>query len=94
MGAGRARSRGLPHHPRDRSGRPTALGPEPQRRGAGWRQHIDWESAGKQVVDARERLDIEQPGYGPVGERMARVAGLMPEQDRERTLERDLGWER
>jgi hypothetical protein len=73
---------------------PTALGDEPERRGAGWRQHIDWERTGKQVIDAREQLHIEHPGYGPVEERLARVEGLMPEQDRERTLDRDLGWER
>jgi conjugative relaxase-like TrwC/TraI family protein len=72
----------------------TALGPEPVRRNSGAHQHIDWEQAGKHVLDARERLAIDEPGRGPTEERMARVEGLMPEHDRERTLERGLGWER
>jgi hypothetical protein len=73
---------------------PSALGPEPDRRDSPWRQHIDWARAGEQVLDARDQLDIERSGQGPTDERMARVPGLMPEQDRDRTLERDLGRER
>ena len=72
---------------------PTALGSEPDRWDTPWRQHIDWESAGEHVLDAREQLAIEDPGLGPTEQRMARVQGLIPKQDRDRALERDLGWE-
>jgi hypothetical protein len=74
-------------------GEPTALGPEPDRRDAGGRQHIDWEVAGKHVLNTREQLDLGRSGHGPTEERMARVEGLMPEQDRERAIERSLGRE-
>jgi conjugative relaxase-like TrwC/TraI family protein len=70
---------------------PTALGPEPGRRDAPWRQHIDWEKAGEQILDARKQLAIADPGLGPIQERMARVQDLMPERDREHVLERGLG---
>jgi conjugative relaxase-like TrwC/TraI family protein len=72
----------------------TALGPEPIRRDSPLLQHIDWERAGKHVLDAREQLAIEDPGLGPIEERMARVMGLMPEHDRAQALERGHGWER
>jgi hypothetical protein len=72
----------------------TALGPEPVRRNSAPHQHIDWEQAGKHVLDAREQLAIAEPGRGPTEERMARVEGLMPEHERDRALERGLGWER
>jgi energy-coupling factor transporter ATP-binding protein EcfA2 len=73
---------------------PTALGGEPDRREAGGRKHIDWETAGKRIIEAREQLDIERPGHGPTEERMARVEGLMPEHDRDQALDRSHGWER
>ena len=57
---------------------PTALGPEPDRRDARGQKHIDWRSAGKHVLEAREQLHIERSGHGPTEERMARVEGLMP----------------
>jgi conjugative relaxase-like TrwC/TraI family protein len=72
----------------------SALGPEPIRRDSPLLQHIDWERAGKHVLDAREQLAIEDPGLGPIEERMARVMGLMPEHDRAQALERGHGWER
>jgi hypothetical protein len=72
----------------------TALGPEPDRRDAGGRQHIDWETTGKHVLNTREQLDIERPGHGPTKERIARVPGLMPEHDRDHVLDRSHGWER
>jgi hypothetical protein len=70
---------------------PTALGGEPDHWEARGQKHIDWRGAGKQVLEAREQLDIERPEYGPTEERMARVLGLMPEQDREQLLDRDHG---
>jgi hypothetical protein len=73
---------------------PTALGPEPHRREAGGQKHIDWETAGRHVLDARDQLDLERPGHGPTEERMARVPGLMPEHDRDHVLDRSHGWER
>jgi conjugative relaxase-like TrwC/TraI family protein len=73
---------------------PSALGPEPDRSDSAWRQHIDWTRAGQHVLDAREQLDIERPGHGPTDERMARVPGLMTEQDREQVLDRGRGRER
>jgi hypothetical protein len=69
----------------------TALGGEPDRREARGQKHIDWRGAGKQVLEAREQLDIERPDHGPTEERMARVLGLMPEQDREHLLDRGHG---
>jgi conjugative relaxase-like TrwC/TraI family protein len=72
----------------------TALGSEPDRREARGRKHIDWEIAGKQVLEAREQLDIERPGHGSIEERMARVPALMPEPDRDHVLDRSHGWER
>jgi hypothetical protein len=71
----------------------TALGGEPDHREARGQKHIDWRSAGKQVLEARAQLDIERPEHGPTEERMAQVLGLMPEQDREHLLDRghDLG---
>ncbi len=73
---------------------PTALGGEPDRREARGQKHIDWQSAGKHVLDAREQLDLERPGLGPTEERMARVPGLMREHDRDQVLDRSHGWER
>jgi len=73
---------------------PTALGPEPHRREARGQKHIDWETAGRHVLDARDQLDLERPGHGPTEERMARVPGLMPEHDRDHVLDRSHGWER
>jgi hypothetical protein len=73
---------------------PTALGGEPDRREARGEKHIDWRTAGKQVIDAREQLDIDRPGLGSTEERMARVVGLMPEHDRDQVLDRSHGWER
>jgi conjugative relaxase-like TrwC/TraI family protein len=73
---------------------PTALGSEPDRREARGRKHIDWEIAGKRIIEAREQLDIERPRHGPTEERMARVPALMPEPDRDRVLDRSHGWER
>jgi hypothetical protein len=70
---------------------PTALGGEPDRREAWGQKHADWQRAGKQVIEAREQLDIERAGYGPTEERMARVLGLMPEEDREQLLDRGHG---
>lgn len=72
----------------------TALGPEPVRRDSPWRQHIDWERAGKHVLDAREQLAIDVPGLGPTDERMTRVQGLMPAHDRTQALEHGHGFER
>ena len=69
----------------------TALGGEPDHREARGQKHIDWRRAGKQVIEAREQLDIERAGYGPTEDRMARVLGLMPEQDREHLLDRGHG---
>ena len=69
----------------------TALGGEPDYRDARGQKHIDWRSAGKHVLEAREQLDIERPEHGPTEERMARVLGLMPEQDREHLLDRGHG---
>ena len=43
------------------------------------------------MLEAREQLDFERPGHGPTEERMARVLGLMPEQDREQLLDRGHG---
>ncbi len=68
---------------------PTALGPEPQRSHASYEQLQDWRAAGRQAIEARERLGIALPGLGPIEERLARVAGIMPTQDIER--HRDLG---
>ncbi len=73
---------------------PTALGGEPGRREARGQKHIDWGTAGKRIIEAREQLDIERPGHGPTEERMARVPGLMPEHDRDHVLDRSHGWER
>jgi conjugative relaxase-like TrwC/TraI family protein len=73
---------------------PTAVGGEPGRREARGQKHIDWETAGKRIIEAREQLDIESPGHGPTEERMARVPGLMPEHDRDQMLDRSHGWER
>jgi hypothetical protein len=73
---------------------PSALGPEPVHRDSPWRQHIDWERAGKHVLDAREQLAIDAPGLGPTEERMARIQGLMPEHDRAQALEHGHGFER
>jgi conjugative relaxase-like TrwC/TraI family protein len=70
---------------------PTALGGEPDRREARGEKHPDWRRAGKQVIEARQQLDIERPGFGPAEERMARILGLMPEQDREQLLDRGHG---
>jgi hypothetical protein len=70
---------------------PTALGSEPDRREARGEKHADWRSAGKQVVETREQVDLEQPRYGPTEQRMARVQGLMPAQDREQLLDRGHG---
>jgi hypothetical protein len=46
-----------------------------------------------QVLDARGRLDIAKQGLGPIEERTARVDGLLPDRDRERALDRGLGWD-
>jgi conjugative relaxase-like TrwC/TraI family protein len=73
---------------------PTALGGEPGRREARGQKHIDWRTAGKHVLDAREQLDLERPGHGATEERMARVEGLMPEHARDQVLDRSHGWER
>jgi conjugative relaxase-like TrwC/TraI family protein len=69
---------------------PTALGPEP----GVWDQRHDWQAAGTQVLEAREHLGIDKHGHGPLEERLARVEGLLPEQDRERAHDRSHGWER
>ena len=72
---------------------PSALGLEPDRRNSPRRQHIDWARAGEHVLDAREHLAIEDSARGPLEERIARVEGLVPDQDRDRALDRDHGWE-
>ena len=72
---------------------PSALGPQPDPSHTSWEQRSDWRSAGERVLEAREQLGIERSGRGPIEERLARVEGLMPEEDRERHLDRGHGWE-
>jgi hypothetical protein len=67
----------------------TALGPRPERIGADYERILDWQEAGSEVVEARERLGIALPGLGPIEEKLSRIAGIMPERDIERS--RDLG---
>jgi conjugative relaxase-like TrwC/TraI family protein len=72
---------------------PTALGSQPDPSRASWTQAREWRQAAEQVLDARERLDIAKQGLGPIEERTARVDGLLPDRDRERALDRGLGWD-
>ena len=71
----------------------SALGSRPDPGDTSWTQAGEWRQAAEQVLDARERLDIAKQGLGPIGERTARVDGLLPDRERERVLDRDLGWE-
>jgi hypothetical protein len=73
---------------------PTALGPQPLPGHSTWEQRHDWQHAGKQVIQARQQLNIEAPGHGPTEERLARIDGLMPEHDRQRQLDHGHEWER
>ena len=71
----------------------SALGSRPDQDSRAWEQRGDWRQAGERVLEARERLGIAERGYGPVEERIERVQGLVPEQDRERALDRGHGFE-
>jgi conjugative relaxase-like TrwC/TraI family protein len=71
----------------------TGLGSMPELTRDSWEQWGDWQKAGEAVLDARERLGIARQGLGPTEERIARVEGLIPEDERERHLDRGHGWE-
>lgn len=70
----------------------TTLGPEPPSRSASYEQRHDWQAAGQHILRAREGLGIAPPGLGTIEERLARIAGIMPQRDIERS--RDIGRER
>ena len=70
----------------------TALGPRAERSHAHYEQLQDWRAAGEQAIKVRERLGISAPGLGTLQERLARITGIMPERDIQRT--RDIGIER
>ena len=72
---GSASSRALPHHLRDRPGRADRARSRTRPSRSPGAKARRLESAGKQVLEAREQLDLERPGYGPTEERMARVLG-------------------
>jgi hypothetical protein len=72
---------------------PTALGSEPELTRETWEQSGAWRKAGEAVLDARERLGIARHRLGPTEERIARVEGLIPEEDREHHLDRGHGFE-
>ena len=67
---------------------PTALGHAPNPATPPGLRRGEWKQAAEQVLDAREHLDIDKQGLGPIEERIARVDGLLPEHDRERALDR------
>ena len=71
----------------------SALGPEPEPGRGRWEQIGAWRKAGESVLDARKQLGLDERTYGPVKERLARIDGLIAEADRQRTLDRGLGWE-
>jgi conjugative relaxase-like TrwC/TraI family protein len=71
----------------------SALGSRPDPGDTSWTQAGDWRQAAEQVLDAREHLDIANQGLGPIEQRTARVNGLLPDRDRERALDRELGHE-
>lgn len=70
----------------------TTLGPEPPFGRASYEHRHDWQTAGQRVLQAREGLGIAPPGLGTIEERLARIAGIMPQRDIERS--RDIGHER
>jgi conjugative relaxase-like TrwC/TraI family protein len=72
---------------------PSALGSKPDPGDTSWTQAREWKEAAEHVLDARDRLDIAEQGLGPLEERTARIEGLIPEQDRQRAIDRGLGWE-
>jgi conjugative relaxase-like TrwC/TraI family protein len=71
----------------------SALGSRPDPGDTSWIQAHEWQQAAEQVLDTRERLEIARQGLGPIEERTARVEGLIPDEDRARTLDNDLGYE-
>jgi TrwC relaxase/AAA domain len=70
----------------------TTLGLEPPSGRDSYQQRQDRQTTGQRVIEAREGLGIALPGLGTVEERLARIVGIMPQRDIERS--RDLGHER